>query len=864
MPQNAPTRTQRSAPSELLVSLNLGVNGYTDPSITKPQMWTVGTNCYSGAFAYVQRCRFANVVQTGYGQGGYGNIPYGGLGASGLPYTSLKYYATPTTSAYLLADIAGKMFSFDTGNSYTTTQRFNPYIDPTGAGSASLNGPWARETIQNIAYEMNGQVSQAGRGANAATIEKFGLDTPDASPQVTFLAGTTASITSITRSNGIVTAVLGGPFPFFNPTQLNVTGVTDTNFNGTFVILTQSGGGTPTVTWSQLGQNVSSSGGSVNNALTKAVGRSYAFAWENANKAHVGAPSPATQYIAYANQAGIIICAEPGTVTIAANSTNVTGGNTFFTSAWVGRSLWAQTDSNVSGNYGRILSVQSPTQLTLATPSKNTQAATSQPFQIFDPQSTHIRLYATADGGATYFRIQRNAWLPNTPTPLQFTGLQFTDNANAEPPAFPFITETAQLNNIPPPVGNFLTEYQGVLCVFGVTGALQSFFYSNQSATSVGQPQESYAPLNQVTLPIQNATLVGGLEFPGSFIIWSDHQDMFRLQGLLTDNVISTSTGTTNVSTATTQGATITRLPYALGLCNPFACDITPLGGFWVTPNAEIWLFTDRYAPRNVGKPIQHILNTISPSQLKLVRVKYFHTNLRNWLAVSVPANASSSNNTVLVLDLDLLASNGSPSYFTFDMATNHPSWWVFQPGPVVAGSIVPRCDSLEVVYEQNGAVRLFTGSVDLIQDLDFQTGLFGTEQTVPGAGFTTHAWGNETAPMIKRPGFMRFTTNRNPAGLAADGWSFACNGIDDDKYTFDSPLTLPLVPGTNDMSSLCGNPNLAGGEAFRHSPEVFRIGGVNFVMGRRLQFTVNFPSAAGAAYQFRSIQLGFGPTPPR
>jgi len=100
--------------------------------------------------------------------------------------------------------------------------------------------------------------------------------------------------------------------------------------------------------------------------------------------------------------------------------------------------------------------------------------------------------------------------------------------------------------------------------------------------------------------------------------------------------------------------------------------------------------------------------------------------------------------------------------------------------------------------------------------------------------------------------------------GIASTGWSFQALGIDDDAYTFASPLALTLTPGVNDSSTLCGNPNLSSGEAFRHSPEMFRIGGVNFVMGRRLQFTVNFPSGTGVNYALRSIQLGFGPSPPR
>jgi hypothetical protein len=228
---------------------------------------------------------------------------------------------------------------------------------------------------------------------------------------------------------------------------------------------------------------------------------------------------------------------------------------------------------------------------------------------------------------------------------------------------------------------------------------------------------------------------------------------------------------------------------------------------------------------------------------------------------VSVPATLASFNNTLLILDLDLLASNGSPSYFTFDMATNSPAWWVFQPGTVVNKTWTPRCDSLEVVYENNGIVRLMVGQVDLIQDVDFTQG-FGTEISIPGSTVKLHAWGNDTATYLKRPGWVRFNTNRDPSLLATDGWSFQTLGIDDDFYTFESPLVLAHQPGVNDSSTLGGNPDFYGGLAFRHSPELYKIGGVNFVMGRRLQFVVNFPPAPGI-FQFRSVQLGFGVQPP-
>lgn len=831
--------SKQSAPAEVLASLNGGYNGYTDPTQTNPKMWSAATNVLTGAFGFIQRCRFANV-----------KLP---SPLTGKPFTTLKYFALPGIGAYTIADINGKLYSYDTALSYAQTQRLNPYVDPSGTGNATLNGPWSREALGNILYEMNGTVKQAGRLANAAKIEGFGLDAPDASPQVVVGGGATTNITAIARASGVVTVTVVATAGFGvagTSILMNVSLVTDTSFNGSFVITIVDG---THFSYTQFGQDTTSSGGTVNTSITKAIGRSYAYAWENANKFHIGAQSPATQYIQYNAQNGTLNMVEPGTVSIVSGNVQVVGVGTFFTPAWVGRSLWV---TNL-GTVGRILSVTNNNLLTLATVPGASFA--TQQFQVYDPQSTHLRIYATGDGQATYFRIARNGWVPTAVT-LTAAGLTYFDAANSEPPNFPFTTETAQPNNLPPPIGQFINEYQGRLCVFGVPGALQSFFYSNQEATSIGLPQESFAPLNQVTLPIQNAQLYGMVELPGSAILWSDKQDMFRLTGLLTDNTV---TGIAQSNAATQQGASIARLPYNLGCANPFAVDITPLGAIWVTSNAEVWLFTDRYAPRNIGRPIQDILNTIFPPNLKLIRAKYYHTNTRNWFVLTIPANGASFNNTVLILDLDLLASNGSPSYFTFDMATNSPSWYIWQPGTTIGGNWVNRCDALEVVYEQGGIVRLMVGQVDLIQDIDYAQGGFGTEIAVPNGTVTFHPWGNDHPFVIAKPGWIRFNTNRDPSMLASDGWTFQAIGIDDDFYTFADPLTLALTPGVNDSSTLGGNPDRLGGLAFRHSPELFKIGGVNYIAGRRLKFQVNFPSGTGVNYQFKSVQLGFSAQPP-
>ena len=147
MPQRPPLK--QAAPAEILAQLNLGINLYTDPTQTTHKMWSAANLVYAGPFGYIQRARFANVV-TGT--------------ATGVAPSSLKFYAVPTLSNYLLEDIGnGFTYQYNANAAYAKVQVINPYWDPAGTGSPLLVGPWMREVLQNIAYGMNGQVKQAQR-----------------------------------------------------------------------------------------------------------------------------------------------------------------------------------------------------------------------------------------------------------------------------------------------------------------------------------------------------------------------------------------------------------------------------------------------------------------------------------------------------------------------------------------------------------------------------------------------------------------------------------------------------------------------------------------------------------------------------
>jgi hypothetical protein len=376
-----------------------------------------------------------------------------------------------------------------------------------------------------------------------------------------------------------------------------------------------------------------------------------------------------------------------------------------------------------------------------------------------------------------------------------------------------------------------LQDYQSRVLVYGVLANLQTFFYSNIEATVVGQPPESYSPLNTVTLPIGDGQINGMSNLPTGLMIWSNRQDFFKLTGLLSDNTIANSTQL---------GATIQRLPYKIGCASPYATTVTPLGAIWLSSDREVWLFTDHYAPKNVGKPVQDVLNRINGARLGFARATFYKRGDRSWFALSIALDSSTFNYKLLLLDLDLLASNGAPSYFTFDMATNAPTWYQYD----VNNEGICSC------YDTNSINHLLVGDIDLVTDVDWQAAYYtvSAEQSVTGSNLL-HAFGNEDPHMIKTFEWMRAMTNQVPKNLAAQGWAWSVNAFDDDVYVIGvNPLVTNLIPGVDSNS----NPLF-----LEYSPAKFKFGGVRPIKGRRFQIGTTFPSAPGF-FELRGFQVSY------
>lgn len=92
----------------------------------------------------------------------------------------------------------------------------------------------------------------------------------------------TFSISSISRSGNIVTCVTGSATGFLVGQQVYVTGVGDTSYNGTFVLLSVAG---TTLTWAQVGGDSSSSGGTISEN-----GCYYYYIGVNSNMLALGGP----------------------------------------------------------------------------------------------------------------------------------------------------------------------------------------------------------------------------------------------------------------------------------------------------------------------------------------------------------------------------------------------------------------------------------------------------------------------------------------------------------------------------------------------------------------------------------------------
>ncbi len=632
-----------------------------------------------------------------------------------------------------------------------------------GSGNAAMGGLWSRIAMHNVCYECNATVKMRTQGVHLASVSGGAMWNWGIYPS--------KDIPTVTLAAGAITS---DPF-------LDDNGDPDT---------------------------------------TIPYGRKYAFASVNNNslpRAHVSTRSPETAFQIMTAQKAEVEAVQTGTITT--SGTAVTGTSTTFHREWIGMKLWIES----VGTVGYISAYTSATAMTLST---SAGSHSGKRFFVYDPQVTHIRWYATANGGAVFLRIGQTTFDP-TQTTTTLAGLRNDDNNNAEPgeTGASYTTEESEDYNDPPPIGQWLKEWQGRILMFGVPevanadGNLQTVFYSNVERTVVGCPGDSFAPFNRFTLPIGGALIGGAGILPTGLILFSTKNHMFKITGYLEDQVITDNFGI---------ASTLVRLPFDVGCCSPSAVKETPQGLFWISPENQLWWYNDVEFPRYVGLPVQDILNTIAPSQKGDIKMAYRRKDQKEWLVITFPKASGTSHNDQGVI-LDLTGFNpDSPNFYPFT-------------GDF--GGLLAHIDAF-------GTNHLIAGGQGKIFDLDYNgsDSVISEDSSITGS-VTFHAVGNDTPSVIKDLKWVRFRVNTDPSDIvtatAAQIWNFATLGVNDDQYTFAAPLTLALIPGVD-------SPDEMG--TFTHAPTLFKLDREKLMKANRIQFKCTFPTAA-ADWELREIQ---------
>lgn len=131
-------------------------------------------------------------------------------------------------------------------------------ISVTGANPSDLDGTFAITAVGPLGFGALGfflEWQQAG-STETSTVGQVTLIAQGTPP------GAKGNVTAIARASGVVTATLDSVANFVLGGRVNVTGVTDATYDGTFVI-TNVNTGSNQLQWAQPGANSSSSGGNV-------------------------------------------------------------------------------------------------------------------------------------------------------------------------------------------------------------------------------------------------------------------------------------------------------------------------------------------------------------------------------------------------------------------------------------------------------------------------------------------------------------------------------------------------------------------------------------------------------------------------
>lgn len=557
-----------------------------------------------------------------------------------------------TIVRYFFAAAGGLLYGMNSSTS-------NSWSPVTVVGTLA-NNPVA-VTIGNVMHFSDGVTpwlfDGTGGFVNGSGWVIDGLPIPQHAPTAipAHYDGTTYSLTSVQRINGVVTVKVPATILPSANQYATLAGVSDATFNNEFQIASVSGSsGAVTFTFLQPGYPdtalISSSGTYTFSVFTVQSTKYYwtTFADHTNTRPHESSSSPRSLGTGAFTSENVVVHQRSGSMTTSSSSTIVVGVGTDWSSSDVGMVLYGFDNILGYTQFGVIASVTDSQHLTLVANALDTVSGGN--FEIAPLRATHWHIYCSeAESSAIGFLLAEIS--------LTGFGPGFTFGSGTNGPFYydqsPFAGVAGSYIDIDlerpirndPPSGTKIMEVHKNR-IFRRNEQLQDFFnftaYEEVLAFGVGDPRQSVPGHDPNTLsdivdedpyPDQSVQIRSLCSYADCLFIGSDKNTEPLFGESINDFVLSQITA------------------FSIGAGSRYCMKGTAQGLIFLSADKKLLMWPSQwipfYAPEEtsqlieLSRPLRNTFQSILSSDIDNVQGAWFYYGSRNWFAVCFQDNTS-------------------------------------------------------------------------------------------------------------------------------------------------------------------------------------------------------------------------------
>lgn len=243
----------------------------------------------------------------------------------------------------------------------------------------------------------------------------------------------------------------------------------------------------------------------------------------------------------------------------------------------------------------------------------STKIAISVDAGLF-PGVDRIVLFATLDGGDIPYLVITSGGDPYT-----VANSTATVEINISDILYDTLTPEPDFNYPAPAGAKFAFTWKDRVFLLGFDGSetpMNAIIYSGLESCYIGNPSESYPPLNGIYLPNRAEQAIGGVATQLGALILSE-VDAYLLSGFPTDK-------TSGPEASTTVSEHLEPLTWGLGTKSPRTVVNTPFGTMWLDQNLRVQRWTGSGTPDEIGFPLRTEMAEIDVDSLPAVEAKWY------------------------------------------------------------------------------------------------------------------------------------------------------------------------------------------------------------------------------------------------